>query len=561
MKNYIHLLLILLLVSCNNRNDANRMYKASEAIYQKGDSPSYSKKNIDDNGWSETIKETKGDEIFWSRKTIEITKKLDKFETTGIYMQVFGAYEVFWDGVLIGTNGKPGFESSTAKTGSFIQSFVIPRHLLDIGNHSLALRTSMFYENEEDRDYHICIDNYKRIIREPLLGTILINILIGIFLIASIYYFLLYLNDIKKYELLLFSVASLLFFLLAIMEYLKFYIPIHYSNFYLRLQIIGVLIFLISFLVPYYFAVQFKFKYYKSFMPIYAILLLIVFVYNIGHYDFTALLLGQMMWVSSTIIISYAIYKKQKSAIIILIGLILSFIVYKSSVYDISLFVSFGIILLCMFNVLSVKLKEQRQAFEFSIAESTRLKYELLKKKIQPHFLMNTLTSLIDWVEEAPKKGVKFIEALAEEFDLLNQVENETLIPLSQEIKICKSHLNIMKYRKEINYLWQDEGVLDDETQTIPPAVIHTLLENGITHCLPNNDNEMSFKLIVENEAEKQKITFLTIAKVRRNKTEIKGGTGFKYVKARLTESYGNKWILTSQATKNGWKNEIIITA
>lgn len=38
---------------------------------------------------------------------------------------------------------------------------------------------------------------------------------------------------------------------------------------------------------------------------------------------------------------------------------------------------------------------------------------------------MNTLTSLTDWVEEAPKKGVLFIEALAKEFDLFNQIENK----------------------------------------------------------------------------------------------------------------------------------------
>ena len=44
----------------------------------------------------------------------------------------------------------------------------------------------------------------------------------------------------------------------------------------------------------------------------------------------------------------------------------------------------------------------------------------------------------MDWVEESPKKGVFFIEALAKEFDLLNQIEQHTLIPISQEIELCK---------------------------------------------------------------------------------------------------------------------------
>lgn len=292
-------------------------------------------------------------------------------------MQAFGAYEVFWDGNLIGINDEPGLESTSEKKGAFLKSYVIPNDLLSIGNHTLALIASMFYKNDENRDFFIHISNYENILREPLLNTILINILTGAFLVAFIYCLLLYINDRKKHELLLFSIASLLFFLLAIIEYLKFYIPIHYSNFSLRLQIIGVLILFISFLVPYYFSVQFTFKYRKYFILIYTLLLLSVFIYFTGHYDYTALVLGQMMWISSTIVIIFAIYKKQKSAIVILIGLILSFIVYKSAIYDVNLFVSFAIILLCMFYILSLRTKEQRIAYENSLVQSTRLKLEL----------------------------------------------------------------------------------------------------------------------------------------------------------------------------------------
>ena len=56
---------------------------------------------------------------------------------------------------------------------------------------------------------------------------------------------------------------------------------------------------------------------------------------------------------------------------------------------------------------------------------------------------MNTLTSLIDWIEESPKKGVLFIEALAQEFDLLNQIENKKQIPIAQEIALCRPSLQL----------------------------------------------------------------------------------------------------------------------
>ena len=170
---------------------------------------------------------------------------------------------------------------------------------------------------------------------------------------------------------------------------------------------------------------------------------------------------------------------------------------------------------------------------------------------------MNTLTSLIDWVEEAPKKGVLFIEALAKEFDLINQIEDQTLIPITQEIALCRTHLEIMEYRKEINYSFEEEGI--DPEQKIPPAIFHTLLENGITHSLPLGDNSIRFKLSYESNHECKRYIFLTFATGVRRGTSTKEGTGLKYIKARLTESYQSNWELISEPTKDGWKNVIKI--
>jgi len=164
---------------------------------------------------------------------------------------------------------------------------------------------------------------------------------------------------------------------------------------------------------------------------------------------------------------------------------------------------------------------------------------------------------LIDWVEESPKKGVLFIEALAKEFDLFNQIENQKLIPISQEIALCRTHLEIMEYRKEINYSWQEEGI--DLEQKVPPAILHTLLENGITHSLPLEDNSIKFKLVFESNSHYKRYTFLTFAASVRQATSREDGTGLKYIKARLTESYHSNWGFTSEPTDHGWKNTLKI--
>jgi len=120
--------------------------------------------------------------------------------------------------------------------------------------------------------------------------------------------------------------------------------------------------------------------------------------------------------------------------------------------------------------------------------------------------------------------------------------------------------LEIMEYRKEVNYSWQEEGI--DLKEKVPPGILHTLLENGITHSLPLDDNRITFKLIFELNKKYKAYTFLTFAGAVQSAPRSKiDGTGFKYIKARLTESYQSKWDFTSEPTSHGWKNTIKLYA
>jgi hypothetical protein len=85
------------------------------------------------------------------------------------------------------------------------------------------------------------------------------------------------------------------------------------------------------------------------------------------------------------------------------------------------------------------------------------------------------------------------------------------------------------------------------------------LLENGITHSEPLSGNTIQFILHYSVSKEACRYTFETIAKNRQIMTDRTGGNGFKYIKARLIESYGQNWTFESGATENGWRSTIQI--
>lgn len=526
-------------------------------VYKTGDNSAWAAKNYDDKDWSKDRGNT-AHNIFWSRTHLDLRQVENEALPLGLQIESFGAFEVYWDGVLIGNNGRIPQNGKPEVPGTESSYYRIPDKLITPGFHTVALRSSQSLLPHVQRSIGFKIDPYKILLTQPLVTMSYMNLMAGAFLIAAVYYFFLYLNSKRRpWDILIFGTICLLFFALLIMEYLKFHVVIPYSDFFIRLEIIGWLTFTNALLVPLYFIIQFNFKWRRWLMTALLVTLLLLYVYNYGHYDLTARFYSLAMLIASLIIVLNGIFQKEKGGFIVLMGLLISALMNKFMFYDYSLFISFTIIVLCMLYLHSIRTNVMEAEHRNAILLSSKLQLELLKKNIQPHFLRNTLTSMMDWVEESPKEGSRFIQALASEFDIMNEISEQTLIPITKELALCRQHLSVMGFRKEINYVWEQVGI--DETQLIPPAIIHTLLENGITHSEPLPGNTVKFVLRYFVSKESYGYLFETIAQNRQIVTERVGGNGFKYIRARLTESYGTNWTFDSGKTESGWISTIKI--
>ncbi len=545
----------LLLCSCDEAEDEHSLVPIVK--YKLGDHSNWAKIDLDDGEWSTYISKNESD-IFWVRTTINFNKDLGKANNLGLYLAVFGAYETYWDGVLIGKNGELNNEEN--KTGEYHRYFILPDSLTQKGKHTLALRASQKYDPKLNSIQDYEIHDYFELVRRPLKISFYLSILAGAFLITAIYIFILYYFYNRSFEVLLFSIANFLFFLFILLDYLKFYVPFHYSYFYTQLELKNLLSLLISFVIPLYFSIQFSIKKNNYLIGSYLILLvgLHIFNHNYGSYDELILYQTTCMWLTSLLIAGYGFIKKIKGAFVLFMGLLMFATVYYLILkFEHSLILSFVMLLSCMLYIFVKRMHEQRQDYEYSLVQGTRLNHQLLKKKIRPNFLINTLSSIIDYVEDSPKKGVKFIEALVDDFHLFHQIEDKKLISIKQEIQLCKNYINIMQFRKNIKYVWNDYRV--DENEKIPPALIYTLLENGITHCTPLDDGTIRFELDYNIMDDSKVYTFTTFAKLKNEKKNQIDGTGNKYIKSRLTESYNSDWSFKSEPIASGWQNVITL--
>ncbi|HEX8657573.1 MAG TPA: histidine kinase [Hymenobacter sp.] len=550
------LLLLLAMASCR---PSDTRYDVDEPVYRSGDSPHWAAPSHDEAGW-QPARDTTNRGVYWVRRKI-ILHQRDTTQPLGLQLRAFGAFEVYWDGVLISRNGQLGLPDSGPEVpGTEISYHLVPDSLAELGWHQLALRATHAYLRDDQHFVGVQLQNYPRLLREPLIVTAFVNLMAGVLLIAGLYYAFLFGNSRQReYGTLVFSIICLLCFALLMAEYCKFYLDIPYSYFNVRLEVIGWLTFAIALLVPLYFALQFNLPR-KGLLTgaLLAVLFGIYFAFY-TEYDRTAQLLSGAMGAASLLVVLLALRRRAKGSALVLAGLLASAVSNYFLYYDYSLFISYTILVLCMLYLHTSRVRLLDQEREAALLLSARLKLELLKKNIQPHFIKNTLTSLLDWVEEAPEQGAVFIQALAREFDLLNRMAEATLIPVSQEIELCQTHLHVMQFRKEIRYELEQSGI--DPTDLVPPAIFHTVLENGITHSLLPAGGCLRFQLSFERAGGLKHYRLLTCAPARPAEAGGKAGrgTGFQYIEARLQENYGTGWRFHSAAVPEGWLTSITI--
>jgi LytS/YehU family sensor histidine kinase len=192
---------------------------------------------------------------------------------------------------------------------------------------------------------------------------------------------------------------------------------------------------------------------------------------------------------------------------------------------------------------------------------SHRLENEMLKKTIQPHFIMNTLLSIIQLISKNPKKAIKLIQLLADEFKMINQFSSMSLITLEDELKLCRIHLDLMGIRLKTNYQLITENI--DTSDKVPPMIFHTLIENGLTHAL-RTDEDGNFHLSSQRNGNHVIYIFKNsgskLDEIRNNeKMSISEGLGIRYIKARLEECYGDHWEINYGLRNNHWEVEICI--
>jgi LytS/YehU family sensor histidine kinase len=270
-------------------------------------------------------------------------------------------------------------------------------------------------------------------------------------------------------------------------------------------------------------------------------------------YDGKSILLFLITFLSILGINLLSLWQKKPSAwintLIITAALITLLVAPNDFLEDRFAIISFAIVLIMLTSLIQEMKRHRNQAME-----AIRLEAELLKRNLQPHFLMNSLMLVIEWIEQKPVAAVKFIEALSKELRLLVTFTDKKIIPLSDEIDLCQRHIEIMAFRYNANFSLLVNGHVDNIY--IPPAIIHTQVENAFSHNKIPLDTQ--FVLTITIHANEVILTFQSPLN-KKAKAESTG-VGEHYIHARLYDAFGDRYKFTSNEEHHHWVSRIHFT-
>ena len=114
------------------------------------------------------------------------------------------------------------------------------------------------------------------------------------------------------------------------------------------------------------------------------------------------------------------------------------------------------------------------------IADNIRIRYEVLKNQVDPHFLFNSLNTLDGLIGMDTDKAHEYVQHLSQVFRYA--ISNKEIMYLSEELNFTESYAHLMKIRYGDNI--QIKYNIDEKYKTwyIMPISLQLLVENAVKH-------------------------------------------------------------------------------
>jgi hypothetical protein len=171
--------------------------------------------------------------------------------------------------------------------------------------------------------------------------------------------------------------------------------------------------------------------------------------------------------------------------------------------------------------------------------------YEILKNQVGPHFLFNSLNTLLSLMDEDIPSAKKFVEQLAAYYRFALQVNDRETNSLDSELKLIDHFVFLLKCRfgEHLKVTISDELKAEGSRSMVPMA-LQMLVENAVKHNIISSQKPLEIEIGINNN-----YIFIQNNLQRKESLESSNGIGLENIRSRYIMLSGKDIVITDKGT------------
>ncbi len=154
-----------------------------------------------------------------------------------------------------------------------------------------------------------------------------------------------------------------------------------------------------------------------------------------------------------------------------------------------------------------------------------------LRNQINPHFLFNSLNTLMNLIPTDPDKAMTYLSKLSKFYRYTVNVKEEKLVCLTKELKCAELYGDLLseRFHTGINIKYPSTY---SEQYLVPPMSLQLLIENAVKHNIVSRHQPLQIDISVDTET-----AYIIVQNNLQNKMEAVSSTGMglKNIKERYS--------------------------
>lgn len=172
-------------------------------------------------------------------------------------------------------------------------------------------------------------------------------------------------------------------------------------------------------------------------------------------------------------------------------------------------------------------------------------RYETLRNQVNPHFLFNSLNTLLMLVNDNPVASL-YVESVSEIMRYMLNSRDKEAVLLRDELKIAKDYIYIQQSRFGDKLKVEFDVPEKYFHYAIPPLALQMLLENAIKHNVVSKEDPLFVKVYIH---ENKQIVIENTLKEKIDK-EVSTGVGLENIMNRYIHLSGKEIIVKKENGK-----------